>query len=485
MITTTALGLVLVGCCLATSTPPRKYMLLDDRNVISSTASMVLAKVEKHAAGAMIKEERDYEMRFDNMQPNVWYDSHMKKWRAWYSAFTSCSKNKTEVPFCNNAPQKCGSKTNTSKNHGGRGTGLLYAESEDGITWTKPDLGITEWKGSKANNLIELEGMTTGIYLDETASVSERYKIVTGSNGKGAIAVSADGIRWNQTKDLEKQTYGRWDTPKNVVWDPVRKQWIIYIRSTPTEEHLRIQSYTHSLTDDFMGDYSPATPTGLNSSDDYQPDGLVVWPYEGIYLGIGNVFNPAQKPGAVAIGQVNMVLGWSPDARRWKWLVPGDSIIPLGAAGEFDSCGVFGAKQDPLRTVAANDTLRLYYTGCNGPFFGSRGCGLGMATLQRDFFAGYRGGTVVTAPVRVEGKALKVSVDGGNLGVQVGIVGSDAFSVESCDVIMGKKTDWTVSWRGSSDLSKYVNGAVSLEFKIPVDATAFAFSFGEPTALVV
>ena len=46
--------------------------------------------------------------------------------------------------------------------------------------------------------------------------------------------VSADGVHWNSSKDLSKQTHARWDTPKNVVWDAVRKQWIMYVRSTPT-----------------------------------------------------------------------------------------------------------------------------------------------------------------------------------------------------------------------------------------------------------
>jgi hypothetical protein len=69
--------------------------------------------------------------------------------------------------------------------------------------------------------------------------------------------------------------------------------------------------------------------------------------YEGIYLGIGNIFNPTQKPAAsgAKIGQVNSVLGWSSDGHRWKWLVPNDSLIPLGEAGDFDACGIFGAKQ--------------------------------------------------------------------------------------------------------------------------------------------
>jgi hypothetical protein len=256
----------------------------------------------------------------------------------------------------------------------------------------------------------------------------------------------------------------------------------MYLRSKPTASEpeagaLRIQSYTHSLTEDYMGHWAPTMPTGLNSTSDYQPDGLVVWPYEGIYIGIGNVFNPTQTDGAAAVkGQVNMVLGWSPDARRWKWLVPNDSIIPLGSETDFDACGVFGAKQDPLRT-ATNTTMRLYYAGCNGPFFGSRGCALGMAELQRDGFAGYQGGTLITAPVGVEGDTLKVSVDGGSTGVRVGIVDDNKFSIEDSDPIKGKQTDVTVTWKGKSDLSGYKNGAVSLKFEIPKDATAFAFSF--------
>jgi len=468
--------------CISAPAPPpaAKYMLLDDRNVISSDAKLVLGTVEKHPAGAMIKQERDYEMRFDNMQPNVWYDQQLKKWRAWYSAFTSCSKPMHEVPFCDNRPAQCGSFVNHSDNHASRGIGLLYAESDDGVAWVKPDLNMTDWKGSKANNLIELGGMTTGIYLDEAAnSPSERYKVATGTNGKGGVVLSADGVHWGAVKDLEAETHGRWDTPKNIVWDPVNKQWIMYVRSAPTVDGLRIQSFTYSLTKDFMGEWAPAMPTGLNSSEQYQPDGFLVFPYEGIYLGIGNVFNPTQEDGAAAVrGQVNLVLGWSADARVWKWIKPNDSLIPLGGGGDFDACGVFAAKQDPLKTVF-NDTMRLYYTGCNGPFFGSRGCSLGMATLQRDFFAGYRGGSVVTRPVRVAGRALKVSVEGGNTGVRVGIVGDSQFSLANCDPIKGKHTDVTVTWKGNWDLGKYLNGAVALEFSIPDDATAYAFSTGD------
>ena len=57
------------------------------------------------------------------------------------------------------------------------------------------NLGMTDWKGSKNNNLIELDGMTTQVYLDQLAqNASERYKIVTGNNGIGTIAVLLSSI---------------------------------------------------------------------------------------------------------------------------------------------------------------------------------------------------------------------------------------------------------------------------------------------------
>ncbi len=470
-----------------------KYMLLDRRNVHAARgAELVLGQVSKHPGNPLVTEERDYEMRFDNMQPTVWFDpdppAGRKKWRAWYSAFTNCTKPKSKVPMCDNAPQTCGTPTPPmAYGKAGRGEGFLYAESDDGLAWTKPNLGRVSWKGSTDNNLVEIGGMTTQIYLDpDAASAAERYKVVTGNNGAGAIAVSADGLTWTGAKDLQQDTHGRWDTPKNLVWDPARRQWIIYLRSAPTAVEpaggsLRVQSYTHSLTEDFMGDWSEATPTGLNSSATYQPDGLLVFPYEGIYIGVGNVFNPSQTAGAVPIGQVNMVLAWSADGRHWDWLRPMESFVPLGKAGDFDACGVFSAKQDPLRVAGMDggDTLRFYYTGCNGPFFGSRGCALGLATLQRDGFAGYRGGTVVTVPVAVAGDSLTLSLDGGNtLGVRVGVVGDPNRTAAACRPITGRHTDALVSWNGEpgTDL-RMLYGAVQLEFVIPSDATLFAFMF--------
>ena len=115
--------------------------------------------------------------------------------------------------------------------------------------------------------------------------------------------------------------------------------------------------------------------------------------------------------------------------------------------------------------------MRPFYTGCNGPCFDSRGCALGLATLQRDGFA----------PVAVLGGSLALSLDGGSTsGVRVGVVGDPKRTAAARVPITGKRADVVVSWEGlGSDLSM-LYGAVQLEIVIPEYATVFAFVFWEP-----
>jgi hypothetical protein len=87
---------------------------------------------------------------------------------------------------------------------------VCYAESEDGIQWTKPDLGQVEVRGSKENNGIALpdkliEGVQ--VILDEDDPDPERrYKMVYNPhNGKTWVirtATSADGIHWQAAEDF-------------------------------------------------------------------------------------------------------------------------------------------------------------------------------------------------------------------------------------------------------------------------------------------
>ena len=176
-------------------------------------------------------------------------------------------------------------------------------------------------------------------------------------------------------------------------------------------------------------------PTGLNSSNDYQPDALVVFRYAGIFLGLVNLFNPfLDHTDPAPPGTVNAELAWSPDGRSWKYVKPGQSFVPRApGSAAWDCCGVFGAKQSPEDTpefAAGGVALPFYYVGCDGRFFSSRACGLGRASVGRHMFAGYRGpGAVRVTPVKVQTGELRVTATGG---VRVAVAGSPSLTASPC-----------------------------------------------------
>ena len=94
---------------------------------------------------------------------------------------------------------------------------LCYAESDDGIIWTKPALGQVLFKGSRENNALDMPHTvvagTAVIRDDDDPDPARRYKMIYqyfpdqtdpvipeyGSLPSIACAVSADGIKWTVT----------------------------------------------------------------------------------------------------------------------------------------------------------------------------------------------------------------------------------------------------------------------------------------------
>jgi len=75
-----------------------------------------------------------------------------------------------------------------------------YAESCDGLVWHKPSLGLTEYRGSKDNNIVrfDLRAFPGGMSVcrDESAECACRYKALA-SHHQGAVCyVSRDGWDW-------------------------------------------------------------------------------------------------------------------------------------------------------------------------------------------------------------------------------------------------------------------------------------------------
>jgi hypothetical protein len=122
-----------------------------------------------------------------------------------------------------------------------------YAESMDGITWRKPELGQIEFRGSKANNIVfasgqignwRIEPAAQSVVRDENpnATADARYKafvlgLVPDDSIRGLLALkSADGIRWQPMEDHPILTDGSFDAQNIVYWDALRSEYRAYWR---------------------------------------------------------------------------------------------------------------------------------------------------------------------------------------------------------------------------------------------------------------
>jgi len=136
---------------------------------------------------------------------------------------------------------------------------LCYAESDDGIHWRRPSLGLNEYNGSKANNIVLLGGLMDGVDVDAGAAAvfkdenpaapaDARYKAVLHSRSptRGLVVLkSADGLRWSLLTRQAVITAGAFDSQNLAFWDPnlggYRAYWRYFSRD-PREATLTLMA---------------------------------------------------------------------------------------------------------------------------------------------------------------------------------------------------------------------------------------------------
>jgi len=113
-----------------------------------------------------------------------------------------------------------------------------YAESPDGITWTKPELNLFEIDGSRANNVIlaNMRPFSANFspFLDTRpgAPLTERFKALAGNDKSGLVAfVSKDGKRWKKLRQEPVITKGVFDSQNVVFWSQAENCYVSYFRT--------------------------------------------------------------------------------------------------------------------------------------------------------------------------------------------------------------------------------------------------------------
>ena len=110
------------------------------------------------------------------------------------------------------------------------------AESEDGIHWSKPKLGLYEVRGTKENNVILARNRAChnfAPFLDKNpqAPASQRYKALGGTGQPGLIAFgSPDGIHWRQLQPEPVFSKGAFDSQNIAFWSETEDCYVCYFR---------------------------------------------------------------------------------------------------------------------------------------------------------------------------------------------------------------------------------------------------------------
>ena len=150
---------------------------------------------------------------------------------------------------------------------------VCLAESNDGVQWTRPVIGLVEFRGSKANNIV-LSGEAANTFVpfkdaNPDCSPDEQYKALAlmSKPAKGLYAfTSPDGTHWRQKWSDPIMTKGKFDSQNLAFWDPIRNRYTAYYRQMrgPNDEVL------HQGPQLGIDDNGPARDVMTCTSTDFQ-----------------------------------------------------------------------------------------------------------------------------------------------------------------------------------------------------------------------
>jgi len=139
---------------------------------------------------------------------------------------------------------------------------------------------------------------------------------------------------------------------------------------------------------------------------------MKVFPYEGIYIGLVQVFHATPDDSTLDIQ-----LAVSRDTVQFTRVADRGRFLALGPIGSWDRFNLSLANNDP---IVAGDELRFYYSGrlyrhnpYAGPDKGEEKSGIGFASIKRDRFvaleASFDGGEIGTRLIQMKGTALHLN----------------------------------------------------------------------------
>lgn len=374
-----------------------------------------------------------------------------------------------------------------------------YAESKDGITWQKPNLGLIEANGNKNNNVILEEAPLTHNFtpfLDKNprAKPEERFKAIGGTNKTGLLPfASADGIHWQKMQDKAVITDGLLDSQNVAFWSESEQMYVCYFRSWTGGNDRGYRSVSRSTSPDFIHWSKPVEMSYGNRPYEhiYTQQTSPYFRAPHIYVAIGSRFVPHRQ--IATLDQLNEL---KVDPGQHKGL--SEPFLMTSRGGNaYDRTFMeafirpaMGLNHWSARTnypslnivPVGNGEMSLYV---NQDYAQPTGH-LRRYAMRLDGFssinASYEGGAVKTKTFTFTGNSLEINYSTSAVGeIRIGLQdenGKDlpGYSLLDSGELVGNEVARTMTWNGKSDLSAWAGKPVQLHIYLK-DADLYSIRF--------
>ncbi len=366
-----------------------------------------------------------------------------------------------------------------------------YAESRDGIAWTKPKLGLVGFNGSKENNII-LIGVGCHNFApfkdaNPDCPPESRYKALAGmgdnTTRKKRPSLQAwrspDGLRWSRMREESVITAGSFDSQNTAFYDTARGEYRAYWRY-----------FTGGYTDE-----RGWKPKGVRAIRTATSKDFLTWrnqadlaygdvPEAQLYT---NAVRPCDRAPHLLLGfptryqpkhqQVEPVFMTSRDGvnfRRWE-----EPLIPITAPKDRDGNRSNYMTLGVLQLPGKERELSVYATEA---YYKGPGSRIRRFTFRVDGFvsaSAAQQGELVTKHLTYTGSKLTLNlVSRGETRVELQDAAGKAipgFALDDCAPVSGDHIDYSVVWKGGS-LAALAGKPVRLRFVMrQVDLFAFQF----------
>lgn len=387
---------------------------------------------------------------------------------------------------------------------------VCYAESPDGVHWTKPELDLFPRAGRERANVVLADATPDthnfSPFIDTRPGVSpgERYKAVGGYHEPGLSAyVSPDGVHWKKLQDrpvLTKAEVGFKEGSKSIVfdsqnvafWSDAERKYLLYYRVYKD----RMRRIARVESDDFIHWRNPTLMEyrrGDSSAPIEQLYTSQTQPYfraPQLYVATAARFMLGRRVLTTQQAEAIHV-----DPKYFN--DTSDAVLMTSRGGATYDRTFMEAFVSP-GIGAENWTSRTNYPALNvvqtGPdemsLYVNQNYGQPTAHLRRysmrlDGFAsvhaGYDGGEMRTRPLVFDGATLLLNfATSAAGGIRVEVQESDGtpipgLALADCRELIGNEIERPVSWAGG-DLARVAGRAVRLRF-VMRDADLYALRF--------